>query len=496
MAEVREWRRRMGGTLFGLWPGAASALTCLRRRLPLMPAYLDRAREIADAVRDLPGVTVVPDPPQTPMLHLLLRTGPEDVHGGGVRKLAEDGLWTWESADADRRPRARAGGTGGRRRDDGPLPRRDPGGDRRCWHRVSRATLASGHELRRRRGPRPVPRAEGGVRALRRPGRHAGARGGRPRGRRHADRPDRQPRAASPPPSARPTTSSSGPGPRSPTCSARTPRGVVFGRSATQLTFDLARTLAADWGPGDEVVVTRLDHDANVRPWVIAAEAAGATVRWVEFDPATGELTADDVAAVLSDRTRLVAVTGASNLIGTRPPVAAIADLVHAAGALLDVDGVHLTAHAPVDVRGARRRLLHLLAVQVPRPALRSAGGRTGAAGDAGAGQAAAVDGRGARAVRAGHAALRAAWPAPRRRSTSWPASADGDRHAARAAAGLDGRRRGVRGRAAGRPRGGAGRAARRDAVVPGRAPDAHPAAHVRRARGATTRTGSSPSAA
>jgi cysteine desulfurase family protein (TIGR01976 family) len=128
------------------------------------------------------------------------------------------------------------------------------------------------------------------------------------------------------------------------------PRGVVFGRSATQLTFDLARTLAAGWGPGDEVVVTRLDHDANIRPWVHAAEAVGATVRWAAFDPATGELTADDVSEVLTDRTRLVAVTGASNLIGTRPPVREIADRVHAAGALLAVDGVHLTAHAPVDV--------------------------------------------------------------------------------------------------------------------------------------------------
>jgi len=129
------------------------------------------------------------------------------------------------------------------------------------------------------------------------------------------------------------------------------PRGIVFGRSATSLTFDVSRALAAGWGPGDEVVVSRLDHDANVRPWVIAAEAAGATVRWAAFDPSTGELTADDVAEVLTDRTRLVAVTGASNLIGTRPPVAAIAELVHAAGALLAVDGVHLTAHAPVDVR-------------------------------------------------------------------------------------------------------------------------------------------------
>ena len=95
VAEVREWRRRMGGTLFGLWPGAASALSCLRRRLPLMPAYLDRAREIADAVRDLPGVTVVPDPPQAPMLHLVLRTVPEEFTTA-ARTLAEGGLWTWE----------------------------------------------------------------------------------------------------------------------------------------------------------------------------------------------------------------------------------------------------------------------------------------------------------------------------------------------------------------------------------------------------------------
>jgi threonine aldolase len=95
VSEVREWRRRMGGTLFGLWPGAASALSCLRRRLPLMPAYLERARAVADAVRDLSGVAVVPDPPQTPMLHLLLRTSP-DAFTGAVRALAEDGLWTWE----------------------------------------------------------------------------------------------------------------------------------------------------------------------------------------------------------------------------------------------------------------------------------------------------------------------------------------------------------------------------------------------------------------
>ncbi len=132
------------------------------------------------------------------------------------------------------------------------------------------------------------------------------------------------------------------------------PRGIVFGRSATSLTYDLARALAKDWGPGDEVVVTRLDHDANIRPWVQAAEAAGATVRWVDFDPATGELSADAVAAAISERTRLVATTGASNLIGTRTPVCRVADLAHEVGALHWVDGVHATAHASVDLAALR----------------------------------------------------------------------------------------------------------------------------------------------
>jgi cysteine desulfurase family protein (TIGR01976 family) len=128
------------------------------------------------------------------------------------------------------------------------------------------------------------------------------------------------------------------------------PRGVVFGRSMTQLTFDFARTLAKTWGPGDEVVVTRLDHDANIRPWVYAAEAAGVTIRWAEFDAASGELRPDSVAAVLTDRTRVVAVTAASNLIGTRPDIPEISRVVHETGALLYVDGVHLAPHSAVDV--------------------------------------------------------------------------------------------------------------------------------------------------
>lgn len=126
--------------------------------------------------------------------------------------------------------------------------------------------------------------------------------------------------------------------------------GVVVGRSMTALTFDLARTLAQDWGPGDEVVVTRLDHDANVRPWVSAAETVGATVRWADFDPDTAELAPEQVTGLLGPRTRLVAVTGASNLLGTRPDTAAIARAAHEVGALVHVDGVHLTAHHVVDL--------------------------------------------------------------------------------------------------------------------------------------------------
>jgi cysteine desulfurase family protein (TIGR01976 family) len=127
-------------------------------------------------------------------------------------------------------------------------------------------------------------------------------------------------------------------------------RGIVFGRSMTQITMDIARTLAQNWGPGDEVVVSRLDHDADVRPWVIHAERAGATVRWAEFDPTTGEMSPEDVLRHVTPATRLVALTGASNLIGTRPDLAAVGVGVHEHGALFYVDGVHLTAHAPVDI--------------------------------------------------------------------------------------------------------------------------------------------------
>lgn len=97
VAEVREWRRRMGGTLFGLWPGAASAQTLLRPRLARMPDYLAHARAIAEALRGRDGVRVLPEPPQTPMLHLLLRTSPEAFAQHALAH-AREGLWTWPAA--------------------------------------------------------------------------------------------------------------------------------------------------------------------------------------------------------------------------------------------------------------------------------------------------------------------------------------------------------------------------------------------------------------
>lgn len=129
-----------------------------------------------------------------------------------------------------------------------------------------------------------------------------------------------------------------------------TPDGVVLGPNMTTLTFHFADALTRAWGPGDEIVVTSLDHDANIRPWQLAAERVGATVRMAEFDIETGELPVAAVERVLSDRTRLVATTAASNAIGTRPDVRAISDAAHGVGALTYVDGVHATAHVPTDI--------------------------------------------------------------------------------------------------------------------------------------------------
>ncbi len=125
------------------------------------------------------------------------------------------------------------------------------------------------------------------------------------------------------------------------------PRGVVLAQSMTANTYVLAGALAKTWKAGDNIVLSRLDHDANVRPWVQAAVRAGAEVRWAEVDEDTN-LPTRQYEQLLSGRTRLVAVTAASNATGSRPAVAEITALAHEAGALVHVDGVHATPHGPV----------------------------------------------------------------------------------------------------------------------------------------------------
>jgi cysteine desulfurase family protein (TIGR01976 family) len=128
------------------------------------------------------------------------------------------------------------------------------------------------------------------------------------------------------------------------------PSGVVLGPNMTTLTYRLAQALARGWRPGDNIVVSELDHDANVRPWVQWADAARLDVRWARIDVESGELPTDQYAELLDERTRLVAVTAASNVLGTRPDVRAITDAAHSVNALAYVDGVHSTAHGVVDV--------------------------------------------------------------------------------------------------------------------------------------------------
>src|SRR3954469_25470273 len=130
------------------------------------------------------------------------------------------------------------------------------------------------------------------------------------------------------------------------------PRGVVFGPSMTTLTLAFSAAVGRTLQAGDEIVCTRLDHDGNVAPWLIAAERAGATVRFAEPpDRETLELPPSAFEAVLSERTRWVAVTAASNAVGTAPDIAAIASLAHDAGARVYVDAVHATPHRRIDVR-------------------------------------------------------------------------------------------------------------------------------------------------
>jgi cysteine desulfurase family protein (TIGR01976 family) len=128
------------------------------------------------------------------------------------------------------------------------------------------------------------------------------------------------------------------------------PAGVVLGPNMTTITYALARTLSKTWKVGDEVVVSRLDHDANIRPRIAAAKSAGAIIRWAEIDIETCELPEWQYDALINRRTRLVAVTAASNAVGTRPDVRRIADRAHQVGALMHVDGVHACPHLPIDM--------------------------------------------------------------------------------------------------------------------------------------------------
>jgi cysteine desulfurase family protein (TIGR01976 family) len=130
------------------------------------------------------------------------------------------------------------------------------------------------------------------------------------------------------------------------------PQGVVMGASMTSLTYKFSDLLAREWSPGDEIVISRLEHDGNFRPWVQAASRAGATVRVAEVDLDSGELPLEQYERLVGPRTRLVAVTAASNVLGTRPDVAGISSIAHREGALTYVDGVHATPHTPVDVQG------------------------------------------------------------------------------------------------------------------------------------------------
>ncbi|HUR52594.1 MAG TPA: cysteine desulfurase-like protein, partial [Gemmataceae bacterium] len=131
---------------------------------------------------------------------------------------------------------------------------------------------------------------------------------------------------------------------------AANPDEVVFGPNMTTLTFALSRALAKTWRPGDEIVVTRLDHDANVTPWVLAAADAGATVRFLDIDPADCTLRLDLLPTLLNERTKLVAVGLASNAVGTVNPVREVVAAARGVGALVFVDAVHAVPHRPVDV--------------------------------------------------------------------------------------------------------------------------------------------------
>ena len=131
---------------------------------------------------------------------------------------------------------------------------------------------------------------------------------------------------------------------------AASPAEIVFGANMTTLTFSVSRAIGRELKAGDEILITRLDHDANRSPW-LALQEKGVTVTEVDFNPQDCTLRLDDLEAKLNPRVRVVAVGYASNAVGTINPIAEIARMVHAAGALLWVDAVHYVPHGPVDVQ-------------------------------------------------------------------------------------------------------------------------------------------------
>jgi cysteine desulfurase family protein (TIGR01976 family) len=132
---------------------------------------------------------------------------------------------------------------------------------------------------------------------------------------------------------------------------AARPVEIVFGANMTSLTLHISRSIARTWAPGDEIVVTRLDHDANITPWNLAARDRGVNVRWVDFNPEDGKLDLEDLQQALEKKPRLLAVGYASNALGTINPLDEIIPLAHAAGALVYVDAVQYAPHGPIDVQ-------------------------------------------------------------------------------------------------------------------------------------------------
>lgn len=132
---------------------------------------------------------------------------------------------------------------------------------------------------------------------------------------------------------------------------AASPEEIVFGNNMTTLTLHISRSLSREWKEGDEIVVTRLDHDANVTPWVLAAQDRGVKVNWVDFDVEDGTLNLDDLQKALERKPKLLAVGYASNSLGTINPVKKIIDIAHTVGTLVYIDAVQYAPHGPIDVQ-------------------------------------------------------------------------------------------------------------------------------------------------